>query len=414
MMSHPLSLTSNLNLLLRLGAMMLRAGATAFRVRQSIQRCAGCLGIDAVSMHINLNAIYLSGSQDRENIALIKEVGSTGVNAERLCKMADLVRTFSSNMNPQDLANRLDAIENERPGYSILQTGIAVGAACGAFAVLNGGTGLEALAACLGGWAGQTLRSLLARQRWNQYAVSALCAVLASSIYCLLAVLMVQAGFGVPRHTVGFISSVLFLVPGFPLITALLDLLQHEMTAALTRLTYASMLMLSVALGLSFVISFVGFSTVPSPPQELSLPILLLVRAIFSFVAGSGFAILFNCSVKNVLFVGLLSMVGNEFRLALRDADWGLPLATFAGAFAVGVMASLTRGRSRVPRITLTVPGVIMMVPGLYAFDALVLFNHGEITSAIRATVLFCFGVGAMAMGLAAARFVTQPEWLKE
>ena len=55
-----------------------------------------------------------------------------------------------------------------------------------------------------------------------------------------------------------------------------------------------------------------------------------------------------------------------------------------------------------------------MMVPGLYAFEALVQFNQGEILAALRWAVLVVFVVGAMALGLAVARLISQPEWLRE
>ena len=87
------------------------------------------------------------------------------------------------------------------------------------------------MAAAVGGGLGQTARTLLSRKGFNQYAMTALCAVLASGVYCLIVL-----GFGVRSfalaHAVGFISSVLFLVPGFPLVAALLDLVQHQTTAA--------------------------------------------------------------------------------------------------------------------------------------------------------------------------------------
>jgi uncharacterized membrane protein YjjP (DUF1212 family) len=408
------SLTSILDVLLRLGALLLRSGDTAFRVRQSMQRCANSLGLTSVSIQINLNAIHLCGSLGGERITLVKEVGTPGVNAERLSRLEKLIRSLSNDMSQHGLATGLDAIEQEPPIYSILQTSLAVGAACGAFAVLNGGIGIEMLAAMLGGGVGQGVRSWLTRRRINQYATTAICAILASGIYCLLAILFIHIGIGVPRHTIGFISSVLFLIPGFPLIAALLDLLQHEATASVTRLAYASMLLLSASLGLSAVIEMLGFTSETPPSHELSWPLLLALRILASFVAGSGFAILFNCSLASAFQVGLLSIVGNLVRLTLRDADLGLPLATFVGSFAVGLTASMANRWIDKPRMTLTVPAVIMMVPGLYAFDALVLFNHGEITGALRSLVLFAFGVGAMAMGLAAARFITEPEWLKE
>ena len=59
-------------------------------------------------------------------------------------------------------------------------------------------------------------------------------------------------------------------------------------------------------------------------------------------------------------------------------------------------------------------PEVIMMVSGLYAFETLVYFNQGEIFKALAAGVLVGFAGGAIAFGLAAARFISEPEWLRE
>jgi hypothetical protein len=53
-----------------------------------------------------------------------------------------------------------------------------------------------------------------------------------------------------------------------------------------------------------------------------------------------------------------------------------------------------------------------MMVPGLYAIETLVQCNEGESSPCGRR----CWAVrrGAMALGLAVARFLSQPEWLRE
>ena len=59
-------------------------------------------------------------------------------------------------------------------------------------------------------------------------AVTAVCAVIASGLYCLIMLAFAGVGLAVPRHAAGFISSALFLVPGFPLVGGLLDLLQHQ------------------------------------------------------------------------------------------------------------------------------------------------------------------------------------------
>jgi uncharacterized membrane protein YjjB (DUF3815 family) len=241
--------------------------------------------------------------------------------------------------------------------------------------------------------------------------MTAACAVLASGIYCLIVL-----GFGVRSfslaHAVGFISSVLFLVPGFPLVAAQLDLVQHQMTAAIARLLYAVALILAAAAGLSIVAALAGLSPAPPGPPGLGIePMTLLWRAVACFAGGCGYGILFNNPLRTVLVVAILTMVGNEIRLALHDLGFGLPSATFFGALAVGLGASLVREPLHVPRIALTVPSIIMMVPGLYAFQTIVFLNQGRVMEAIGAATVCGFAVGAMAMGLIAARFLTERQW---
>ena len=54
------------------------------------------------------------------------------------------------------------------------------------------------------------------------------------------------------------------------------------------------------------------------------------------------------------------------------------------------------------------------MTPGLYAFQTIVMLNQGEVLPAMQAGASCFFIVGGMAMGLAAARFVTERRWLVE
>ena len=51
----------------------------------------------------------------------------------------------------------------------------------------------------------------------------------------------------------------------------------------------------------------------------------------------------------------------------------------------------------------LTVPATIVMIPGVYAYQMLVLSNHGRMLDAVQAAASCGFILGAMA----AARFIT-------
>ena len=80
----------------------------------------------------------------------------------------------------------------------------------------------------------------------------------------------------------------------------------------------------------------------------------------------------------------------------------------------MGLCASVAGRWIKEARVALTVPPVVMMVPGLYAVETLVYFDRGEVLKGISAAVLVGFVVGSIAFGPAAARFISQPEWLRE
>jgi uncharacterized membrane protein YjjB (DUF3815 family) len=96
------------------------------------------------------------------------------------------------------------------------------------------------------------------------------------------------------------------------LIAALFDLLQHQTSAAMSRLAYGAMILLAVAFGLSIIIGIVGVDLSPQPSFDIAYSQKLLLRAIASFIAGGAFAMLFNNSIRTVLLVGPLALVANE------------------------------------------------------------------------------------------------------
>lgn len=103
-----------------------------------------------------------------------------------------------------------------------------------------------------------------------------------------------------------------------------------------------------------------------------------------------------------------MALGANELRLGLHDAGVRLAPATFLGSLAVGLLASRMIRTLKEPRIAITVPGIIVMIPGVYAYQMIVLFNQGRTLDALQAAASFGFVVGAMAMGLAVARFLSQ------
>jgi uncharacterized membrane protein YjjP (DUF1212 family) len=391
--------------LLWFGASMLHAGNSAVRTREWIEVIGRKMGFDAVSVSLSLDTITATVRRDGERTTTMREIGPPGINVWRIAELEQLAKTAGPGLAPREFAVKLSEIDSTTPRYSSVQIAAAVGAASGGFAFLNGAAIPELIAAAIGGGVGQWLRMWLSRRQLNHYGAAALSAVAASGMYVLGAVLAHCVGIQFAHYPAGFIASVLFLIPGFPLIAALFDLLQHQAVVAVSRIAYGVMTLLAVAFGLSIVIAVAGIDLSRQPPPELMYPLKLLLRAVASFVAGCAFAMLFNSSPRTVLAAGLLALGANGLRLALIDMGMMLAPAAFFAALAIGSVAVVADQRFNVPRMAMTVAPTVIMVPGIYAFEMIVLFNQGKMLDALQASASCGFVIGALAMGLATARF---------
>ena len=392
-----------MDVLLGFGTLMMRAGNTATRTREWFEVIGRKMGFDAISISLSLDSITASVRRSDERITAMREIGAPGINVWRIAELEQLAKTTGS--TPSEIAVRLDDIKLAKPLYSSVQISAAVGVASGAFAFLNGAAAPEMISAVIGGGIGQLFRAWLSRHHVNQYGAAALSAIAASGIYVLAAALAQRAGFELLHYPSGFIASVLFLIPGFPLIAALFDLLQHQTVAAVSRFAYGLMILLAVALGLSIVIEVGNVDIARQPPLDLTYPLMLLLRAIACFVAACAFAMVFNTPLRAVLMAGLLALVANGLRLALNDMGMMLAPAAFFAALLIGLVALGVDERFNVPRLAMTVAPIIIMIPGVYVFEMIVLLNRGQMQQALQASAVCGFAIGGLAMGLTTARF---------
>ena len=394
-----------MDVLMRFGASMVRSGNTAARTREWIEVMARNMGFDAVSVSLSMDSITVTANRSGESATTMREIGALGVNVSRIANLEEVARTAGPGQMPRDLAVKLENADATKTLYSEMQIAAAVGLASGGFAFLNGAAAVEMCAAAIGGGIGQGVRSWLSRRHINHYGIATVSAIAASGIFVLLAALARHGGFGFTNYPAGFIASVLFLIPGFPLVAGLFDLLRSQTVAAVSRMAYGVMILLAVALGLSTVIAVVGIDITRQPALELAYPLKLLLRAMASFIAACAFAMLFNSPMRIVLAVGLLAVAANGLRLVFIDMGMMLAPAAFIAALTIGLVALMADQRFNVPRMAMAVAPVVIMMPGVYAFEMIVLFNRGQLLGALEASAACGFVVGALAMGLATARF---------
>jgi uncharacterized membrane protein YjjP (DUF1212 family) len=133
-----------------------------------------------------------------------------------------------------------------------------VGIACGAFAEILGAGTNEFLAAAVGAGLAQGIRLQLHRVRVNIFALTVICALAGSLIaWAMCKVIHCE------QVELAVIASVLLLVPGVPLVTAVLDLSNNDLVSGVTRGTLALMLALSIGVGMLLTLSITGLRIVP-------------------------------------------------------------------------------------------------------------------------------------------------------
>ncbi len=400
---------------LRLGVMMLSAGASSFRVKDAMAKLARAVGIEEHHAQVTYTEIATTAYANGTFRTELAEQRVMGVNADRI----DRINTFIANLPVRLLVEeadaRLDAIEHQGPLYLGLVPAIVAGIACAAFCFLNKGGTIECSAVLFAAFFGQWLRKALMKRRVNHFGVWFLCGALASATYITIISALSHAGAVDYTHEAGVVSAILFLVPGFPMVTSLLDLIRQDFSAGISRGVYVTMLLMSSAIAVWAVTSAVGWSVVPASGEYgLSGIVLFGARFVATFIAAGGFAVLFNAPFTACALAGLNGAIINTLRLTTQDA--GLPWMAAVGlaSLGAGLIAHVLSRHTQHSRISLSVPAVVVMIPGVPLYRAIAAMSNGMVVDAIAETVTIMMVITAIGAGLALARMMTDPHWRME
>ncbi|OXM99784.1 hypothetical protein Tam10B_2001 [Bifidobacterium vansinderenii] len=316
---------------------------------------------------------------------------------------------------------RLDLIEHRKPLYSAEFAGFASAIACASFVFLLGGGLYDMIAAFVGAGIGHWLRRKLFAKHLNQFFVTFV-AVFVAALACTGTLRLI--GFYDPialAHDTAYIGAMLFVIPGFPLITGGLDIAKIDFPSGIQRLTYALSIILMATLAGWAVARIVFLNPQGFEPQGLSPLITGILRFVFAFIGVWGFSVMFNSPQRMCLVAALIGAITDTMRLEFQDL-LGMPpeAATFIGAFLAGLLAAVWRSSVRhgwlpphlgYPRICLTVPSIVIMVPGMYMYRAMFYLGQFDTQNALDWAFRAFMVIICLPIGLAMARVVTDKSW---
>lgn len=336
---------------------------------------------------------------------------NTGVNTSKLNRLEKFIRNFEKegkHISGEQLHQLLDEIEEIHGLYSPVALGMAAALACGGFTFLLGGGPIEMLCAFIGAGVGNYVRCKLTKHHFTLF----LCIVSSVSLACFtyagfLKLAEILLGISV-QHEAGYICAMLFIIPGFPFITSGIDLAKLDMRSGMERLAYAILVILVATMAAWIMALILHLQPVDFPKIGLTSEEQVIFRLLASFCGVFGFSIMFNSPPGLAAVAAGIGAVANTLRLEFVDLT-GMPpaVAAFIGALTAGILASLIKNRAGYPRISVTVPSIVIMVPGLYLYRGF--YNLGMMSLSVSASwfASAMLIVMALPLGLIFARILT-------
>ncbi len=404
------SLPAKASVIGRVGLMMLSCGTGAWRVRSSMNELSELMHITC-TVDVGLMSIHYTCFDGDSSFSQSLCLTNTGVNTSQLNRLEKFVIYFSSRevtKNCEEIHSTLDKIETIHGLYSPVKLAAAAALACGAFTFLLGGGIVEMLCAFVGAGIGNYIRCKLSKHHFTLF-LCIICSVSAACLSYTALLKLLEIIFAVNlQHEAGYICSMLFIIPGFPFITSGIDLAKLDMRSGTERLTY-SLIIITVATMTAWILAMVlGLKPIPFLPLNLALWQWIILRLITSFCGVFGFSIMFNSPIRLATAAGLIGAISNTTRLELIDL-LSLPpaAAAFIGAFLAGILASTLKGVAGYPRISITVPSIVIMVPGLYLYKGFYNLGIMSLTAAASWLASALLIILALPLGLIFARILT-------
>ena len=134
----------------------------------------------------------------------------------------------------------------------------------------------------------------------------------------------------------------------------------------------------------------------------------VLAQALTSFFATGAFGILFNAPKESLVKCGLIGMGGWLIYFLLEDYSNNAILATLAATIFIAVLSQQLAKFYKTPMIIFSVAGIIPLVPGGLAYDAMRNFVENDYNSAIALAAKVLMLAGSIAFGLVFSEVINQ------
>ena len=234
-------------LCVRCGLLLMQYGAESAVVVDLCKRLGLALGMNSVECSLNFNAITLTTICDERCITTTRDTINQSINVNLLVQIQQIVNKTEATVDDNELTERatLAFDELDKTVYPTWLVAVFVGASCAAFAYLNGGSWSITAVTFIAGMVAMLTRIYLSKHHFNPFIAVIVTAFIASLIGST------TYYFDIGNNAdIAVASSVLLLVPSFPLINSFSDILKGYVNIGIGRAVFTYMLTLSACVGI--------------------------------------------------------------------------------------------------------------------------------------------------------------------
>jgi uncharacterized membrane protein YjjP (DUF1212 family) len=249
-------------LCVRSGRTLMQHGAESALIENLVRRLGLALGVDKVEAGVLANAIVLTTLCDGRSVTTVRRSEDRGINMHAVTEVQRAVLEVEA--GALDAAGYGARLANLVPfHYPRWLLSVAIGLSCAAFAGLSRADLAGCLVVLVASGLAQYLRLTVGRLHFSPVVTFFLAAFVANAIASALLSPAIPAAVAAgPFPALGSLwavsatprpvlaSCVLFLVPGFPLINGVSDMVKGYMSTGIARLAYATLLAAAAAMGM--------------------------------------------------------------------------------------------------------------------------------------------------------------------
>ncbi|MBX3154514.1 MAG: threonine/serine exporter family protein [Deltaproteobacteria bacterium] len=400
-MSTPEKVAENaaISFVLALGNALHRYGTPAHRLEEALKECCRRLELDA-EVFTTPTTIIMSFGEPHELRTRMMRVDSTELDMDKLARVDALAdRVAAQAVSPADGVVQLEEILAARRRYRARVSTPMHAVTAGALAVFFGGGLPEVAVAAVIGLALGTF-AIFAQRSTDQARVFEL----AGAAFASLTANVVSAYVDY-SPSLATVAALIVLLPGMSLTIAMTELATRNLIAGTARLMSAVIVLLELVVGVA--LGERAAATLVDIHQIA--PVALPAWSQWAALGASliGVAVLVQTQPRAFVWILLTGVLG--YIAARIGTGWLGQLGAMFGAFAVGIVGNVYARYLQRPAQIVTVPAVLLLVPGAMGFRGIRSLLTGETLTGVGTVFEMFIVATAIVAGLLIANAALQP-----